>query len=368
MANEVVATCEQIYNISKKLYMAAGLSEEDAALSATNHAVASARGLDTHGINRVPNYLGILADGRQIKVDAELKLIAQKGSLAYYDADDGHGPVMAAKAMNETIERAREYGSAVSSVKNGNHFGCGAQYLLQAAEQNMIGMVISNTLWACAPFGGKEKVLGNSPWGVIFPGGKKYPDPITLDMANVVATFGKCQLKLLAGEPLPPGWAIDKDGNDTTDPAAPLTKGGALMPFGGIKGYCITVMWELMAAALSGAEYAPEIGPHYEKETMAPAKLGYFFMAIDPAAIRPFEEFQDDVDRYVEMIKNCATKDGVEEVFMPGEIENRKIRERKINGVPMAEGTVKNLIDTCVRWKLLPEGATAEDLLRLGSC
>jgi LDH2 family malate/lactate/ureidoglycolate dehydrogenase len=184
-----------------------------------------------------------------------------------------------------------------------------------------------------------------------------------IDAACSTVAGGKIEIQIRKGEPLPLGWAVDKDGNDTTDPM-PLVRGeGALLPFGGVKGYCLNTMFEMLAAVLPGAATGVDVG--YPAVNKHPHEnIGYFFLAIDPARFRPLEDLKKDIGYYNDKLKSTSPKEGVAEVFLPGEIEFGNVKKREVDGVDLNINVVKDLLRIGIEYGRLPEDATIDDVFK----
>ena len=178
---------------------------------------------------------------------------------ASVDGDNGFGFVVAHRAMAEAIEMAREYGIGLASVRHSNHFGMAASYVLQAIRAGMMSLVFTNASSAMPPWGGRDPVLGTSPFAAGAPGGKL--PGFLVDMAPAVAARGKIRLAQKRGEPIPEGWALDKEGRPTTDPAAALDD-GVVLPMAGPKGSALSMMMDIFGGVFSGSAFAGEVTNH----------------------------------------------------------------------------------------------------------
>jgi len=367
MSDTLHMSLEQIARTLTNAFLAMGFSEKDTAYATHALLTADARGVDSHGLARLEMYYGFWKTGVMVNMNAQLKVLRETPVSISFDAQDGLGIIMAEKAMERCVEKAKKSGICVITVKNGGHISMVGNYALKATEEGLIGWCISNTLSAMAPFGSREKVIGNSPWCLAFPPGNKYTDPIMLDMACAEASFGKLQLAARDGRPIPDGWAIDKDGRPTHDPNDVLQRGGSLIPFGGYKGSALAIMLELMASVLSGSPFAPGIGTgtYVLGKEAKREKIGYFFMAMDPAILRPIEDYKNSIDEYAFLIKNSKPAEGVKEVLLPGEPEARKYHRRLMEGVEMNIVVAETSMKILKELKVLPDSASLEDMLKL---
>lgn len=329
---------EALKRFGTQVMVKAGLEEPEAALFMENLLYADSRGMGSHGISRLINYsrrveCGVITPG----VDAEI--IREAPSAIAIDGHNGIGAKIARQAMDLCIQRARDTGCCVATVCNANHFGAGAFYTKYAAEQGMIAFMVSNSEAAVAPIGGAKAMLGTNPLGVAVPAARN--DPFDLDMATSVVARGKVVLAQKEGRKIPTGWAVDKDGADTTEPDAVLD-GGCMLPFGGAKGYAISLFIDLMCSCLGGALNC-RTTPHFWTDYVHPQNVGYFIVVVDPSKFLPLEEFERRVDDMLDEFKACPPAPGVERVYIPGEIEAEKERVSQRSGIELSDAVAAEL-------------------------
>lgn len=329
---------DKLKKFGAAVMVAAGLGEDEADLFVDNLLYADSRDMGSHGISRLINYskrvqCGVITP----KVNAEV--VKEAPSCLVIDGHNGIGAKIARQAMDLCIERAKTTGCCVATVRNGNHFGAGAFYTKYAAQKGMIAFMVSNSEAAVAPIGGAKAMLGTNPLGVAVPAMRN--DPFDLDMATSVVARGKVVLAQKEGRKIPLGWAVDKNGADTTDPNAVLDS-GCMLPFGGAKGYAISLFIDLMCSCLGGSLNC-RTTPHFWTDYEHPQNVGYFITVIDPSKFLPLEEFEDRVDDMLEEFKNCPTAPGVSRVFVPGEIEAGKERVSAAEGIELSDAIVDEL-------------------------
>lgn len=329
---------QTLKEFGKQVMIRAGLEQDEADVFMENLLFADARGIGSHGISRLINYskrvaCGVIAPG----VDAEV--VREAPSCLVIDGHNGIGAKIARQAMDLCITRARETGCCVAAVFNGNHFGAGAFYTKYASDQGMIAFVVSNSEAAVAPIGGAQAMLGTNPLSVAVPAGRN--DSFNLDMATSVVARGKVVLAQKNGQSIPKGWAVDKNGVETTDPDAVLD-GGCMLPFGGAKGYAISLFIDLMCSCLGGALNC-RTTPHFWTDYEHPQNIGYFMVVIDPGKFLPVEEFTGRVDDMLEEFKACPPAAGVERVYVPGEIEAGKERVSLELGIELSDAVAEEL-------------------------
>ena len=249
--------------------------------------------------------------------------------------------------MKLTIEKARTANVAATTVFRHGHIGRLASYPLMAAEAGMIGMITADSGRSpkhVAPFGGREARLGTNPISFAVP--SNLDGPLVLDMATSAVAAGKVSLAAARGKPMPVGWVLDKDGKNTTDPAA-LRAGGALLPLGGsegFKGTGLAVIVEILCGLLTGLGYGVEpTGRHND---------GCFMAVFNVEAFRPLARFKDEVTEFAQYLKATPPSEGSPGVFYPGELEYLTERDRRANGVEVEEATWKKLAELAAGYGL----------------
>lgn len=312
---------------------------------------ADLRGVDSHGVARLETYIANF-EGGGFNPDPEIRVERVGDGTALVDADDGPGQTAGVVAMDEAMAMADDCGIGASFVSRSNHFGTAAYYTQRAAEADYVGIAATNVGSDVAPFGGSDAVLGTNPISYAVPSNQGFP--ITLDMATSVVAMGKIDHVASAeGTDIPDDWALDEDGEPTTDPDAVK----ALRPVGGPKGYGLAIGVDVLCGLLSGARTSPEIGPLYDEfdESM---ELGHFMLALDVSQLVDPDVFRELVDQYAARLKTTATRDGFDEVLLPGEPEARAREENERRGVPISKSTFESLEHLAAEHDLeLPEPA-----------
>lgn len=224
-----------------------GVTATNAATVAKCLVAADLRGVDTHGINRIPSYMARVRAG-VLDASASPELTKLTPVVAQVDGRNGFGFLSASLGIQAACEMAREFGVGMVSVKRSNHFGMSAWIVQQAIDAGMMSLVFTNSSPALPVFGGRTKLMGVSPIACGAPGGKERP--FILDMAPSVAARGKIYKAKRRGEKIPLDWALDAEGRPTDDPAAAL--GGVMLPMGGPKGSALSIMMDVFSGVLSG--------------------------------------------------------------------------------------------------------------------
>jgi LDH2 family malate/lactate/ureidoglycolate dehydrogenase len=314
-----------------------GVPPEDAAVSAKCLVLADLRGVDTHGLVRLPGYLERIRRGL---VDPKPALAPERVTpvAAALDGRNALGFVVGTRAMAEAIAMARASGIGIVSARRSTHFGMAATYVLQALAAGMASLVFTNASRAMPPWGGREALLGTSPLAAGVPGGRLAP--FVLDMSPAVAARGKIRIAEKRGEKIPLGYALDADGRPTTDPTAALA--GVVLPIGGPKGSGLAMLMDIFCGVLSGAAFAGDVGDQY-KAFDRPQDVGHFFLAMRPDLFVPMDEVRARMDVLVERIKACPKAEGFDEILMPGEIEAREEAKRRKGGIPYAASEIAAL-------------------------
>lgn len=275
----------------------AGASDAAARTTADALVDAQARGLGSHGLSRVPQYAGFLQNGRANGM-AKPAIIAEQAATVLIDAGNGLAFPACALAVETAIGKARSAGSCVAAVTNSHHFGVAAWHLHAVAEAGMIGLAMGNSPAAMPVPGGRRALLGTNPLAACFPRPANTPLIIDLSMSEVAR--GKIMVAAKEGKPIPTGWAVDKDGQATTDAKAALA--GSMLPLGSstgsAKGGMLALMIELLAISLTGAHFGAEADSFFEAEGNQP-RLGQCFFVINPGAMAGTETYQSRVESLV---------------------------------------------------------------------
>ena len=291
------------------------------------------KGFTSHGLGRFPQYIRGIKVGH-IQIDGEYEIVQETESIALIDGKSLFGQYIAHEAMMMAIEKAKNTGIAAVGTFNANHFGITGYYSDLAIRNDTIGIVICNTEPGVAPIGGKKAILGTNPIAIGIPS-ETY---IAVDMATSVSARGKLLEAKRKGEEIPPNTAIDKDGNPTTDPEAAL--GGSILPFGGIKGYALSLMIEIMSGPLVNAAFGTKVtgtaGDYKEN-----CNKGDLFVAIDPSKFVPIEQFKEDVEEFVTEIRESG------DTFIPGDLEVKRIAENEVKGLDIDEKLYDTLKEIC---------------------
>ncbi len=321
-------------------YRKAGVPAAEAEIVAGLLARSDLRGVETHGVTRLPIYIKRLQK-RYVRKECQLATVKDKGPTALLEAYGSMGHIVAYRAMEMAIAKAEEYGLSWVSVKDSGHFGVAGLFPMMAVEKDFIGYVVSNSAPMMFPWGGRERILGNNPLAYAIPA-DRHP-PVVLDFSLGVVSSGKLILARKKGEKIPLGWAVDKEGLPTDDPYEGYEGGGSLMPVGGHKGYGMALVLEMLTAVLTGGKQTRRIKSLYEEDETGIQGTCHSFMAIDPDCFIGRDKFKREMDLYIKGIKDSAKAKNCSEILMPGEPELRTETERLKEGIPLAKATMKEL-------------------------
>lgn len=322
-----------------------GVAPQDAAIVADSLVSAELTGLQSHGVQRVKFYTDSMEAGGT-DPRCRIKTIRDFPGGALLDAQGALGIVAAYRAMELAIQKAKDVGIGIVNVRNSNHCSCTAYYIRMAAKENMLAIVSSNAPKSMAPWGSREKYLGTNPLAV---GAPTHGDPVMIDMATSVVARGKIILADKKGDSIPEGWAIDVDGHPTTDAAKALE--GCVLPFGGAKGSGIAMMIDVFSGVLSGAAYGSHIhNPFAHPEV--PMDTGHCMIAIDISRFQDPEEFKTTMDTYRSEVKGLKPAAGMEEIFMPGEIECNNYRKNLEAGPQLSLAVYRELEGLCEKLRI----------------
>ena len=313
------APIDRLHAFGERVYRHAGLSDDDARTVVDVQLTADLRGVDTHGFQRLPWYVERLLAGEN-NPRPELRVVNESSVSLAIDADNGLGQLVCVRVMELALQKANEAGLAVATIRNSNDWGCGAYYPMMAAAQGFVSFCTTTSVPTLAPFGARSRLLGNNPLAFAVP--RRGSPPLVLDMALTPVALGKVLRAQAEGQQIPEHWGfLDREGRPTTDPAAALR--GIIPAIGGYKGTGLSIMMNVLAGVLSGGAHtaAVDVG-----------KRGQFFLVVSPALFGDAEAFLDEIESMAGQIQASELLPGVDEVFLPGEPEERQQRQRVERG------------------------------------
>ncbi len=328
---------EQARSLVSAALEAAGASPAMAASTARALVLAEAQGQGGHGLSRVAQYAAHLRNGR-VNRTAQATVVRRHGATVLVDAQEGLAFPACDLAVAEAVSLARTQGVALVGVQNSHHCGVVVDHLRAVAQAGMVGLGLSNSPAAMPAAGGRHAIFGTNPIAAVFP--RRDADPLLIDLSLSEVARGKVMLAAKKGEPIPPGWALDADGQPTTDARAALA--GTMLPFGsglgGTKGAMLALWVELMVSALIGAHFSFEASSFFVDEGNRP-RLGQLFVVIDPGSLAGQSSFADRVEV---LVASMLSDPGVR---LPGARREEARRMAEAQGLELGADLYQMLLD-----------------------
>jgi LDH2 family malate/lactate/ureidoglycolate dehydrogenase len=335
---QLVIHAEPLRHFCTACFVQVGVPEADALIVADTLVEADLRGVHSHGVWWVKGYTERLRRGG-LNPRPRLTIVRETPAMVLLDSDGGMGQVASVAAMRHAIAKASLSGVGVATVRNSNHFGAAAYYAQLAADAGQIGFATTDAEPTMAPWGGAQKlVVGNNPLAYAIPVDEAFT--LVLDMAQSVVAWGKIFLAAQRGESIPPTWALDAAGEPTTDPHAAMA--GVLLPVGGYKGYGLALVMQVLSSVLSGATFGPTMPPMADPSTSQ--GHGHFFLALNIAHFDEPADFRQRMAQVVAEQRAAPLAQGVERIYLPGEIEHEKRQTRLTHGIPLEPYVVNALL------------------------
>jgi len=324
---------------TENIFVGYGVPPEEASIVAEQLVASNLMGLDSHGVVRIPQYVGWIRQGT-IKPGAPVSIVAEEGGTAVVDCGSNFGQVGGRRAMEVGIAKAKDCKVACALVTHCCHVGRLGYFTQMAAEEGMFALAFVNSPKAghsVVPYGGLEGRISPNPMSYAVPGPEH---PIVADMALSTTAQGKVVVYRNRGQQLPEGWIIDAAGNPSTDPDE-LFKNprGWILPIGGnvgYKGFALLLLAEILGGALAG---------HAITDDIPDGTNGACFIVIDISAFLPVERFRDLMGEMVAYMKSAPPAQGFEEVMLPGELDWRILAEREVEGIPIEPVTWQQICE-----------------------
>jgi len=329
-------------DFTAEAFAATGVPEADARKAAAALVDADLHGTVTHGLKNLRNYVASLLDGR-INPRPTMHDVGGAKAARVISADNGLGHVAGHVGMERAIELAREYGVGTVMVRDSNHYGASGYWARLPLRHNMIGFAFTTASARIAPWGGKEGLVGNNPpaWAVpshvVTPDAEVTPaetESMFLDVALSVVAGNRLDIYRRRGEPIPEGWALDKDGEPTTDAVA-ANQGGTYAPLADYKGSGMAILLSAITSFLAGAAFddqRPETGG-----------TNHWFAAYDIRQFVDPDRFASEVRGVRERVQRNPPRRGFERVYAPGDLENEKAQLHQREGIPFEQFTLDEL-------------------------
>ena len=343
----VVYKFEMLEKFCNEAFHKIGFSVEESKIISDVLLLSDLFGIESHGMQRLVRYHKGIEKGL-IKLDAKPEVIFDTPVSAVIDAKDGMGQLVGHKAMEIAIEKAKQSGVGIVTVKNSNHYGIAGYYAKMASDAGLIGFSATNSEAIMVPTFGRLAMIGSNPIAMAAPA---EPYPFFFDASTTVVTRGKLEMYNKMDKPLPEGWALDKDGHDSTDAPDVLKNivaknGGGIMPLGGSKeqsgshkGYGWGMVCEFFCSILSQGLTSNKVNQGNKSGTC------HSFMAINPAFFGSPEDIKAHFSTFLKELRESPKAEGQERIYTHGEKEVAATKDRKENGIPVNENTVVEMID-----------------------
>ena len=354
-ADSATVSAQDLTAFAANILQRLDVPEDDALLLADSLVKAELWGHSSHGMLRLPWYVERLRSGAMTPVTTP-DVVTDTGALMVLDGRDGIGQVLTDRAVTLGVERARAHGISGIAVRNSNHFGMAAYFTRRTAEAGCIGLLFTNASPAMAPWGGRVKTIGTNPWSIAAPAGRH--GVAVIDLANTAVARGKIYLAAERGQPIPDGWAADGKGVATND--ATIGIEGLILPMAGPKGYVIAFMMDVLAGVLTGSNFGDSVVGPYQPDK--PSGCGHLLLTIDIAALASPEDFAQRMEQLIDDTKAVDRAAGFEEIFFPGELEDRSLHHAARAGITLADNTIASLLSLATETGAVPPPALTSQL------
>ncbi|MGK5733245.1 Ldh family oxidoreductase [Streptomyces sp. URMC 124] len=335
-----VIHARQARTLAREAFAAAGLSVAEAEQVADALVDTSLRGIDTHGLRLLPQYLGELSTGVAAAA-ARPSVVRDRGAGLLMDAGGSLGVLAGLSAARLAAERAAEFGVAAVGVRNSNHFGAASVYTRSLARKGLVGIAVTSAASRVAPYGGVEPLFGTNPISVAAGSGD---EEFALDMATSQVCFGEVKQRRAEGRGLDGGWATDRHGRATAHPDAAY----ALSPLGGYKGQGLAMAVTLLGAVLTGTAPDWRLSQVGEGSAGESRGIGHLVLALDPAAFTGTESFGTGLTDLLTTVRTAPAATD-RPVVAPGDPQRAHARAREAHGIPLDAGTAAALGDLAAR-------------------
>jgi uncharacterized oxidoreductase len=346
-----VISAEKLLEFASQLFVSGGATAAEAKVVAASLVDANLRGHDSHGVMRIPFYIGRIQDGG-LTPGATLQIEKETPAALVCDGNWGFGQVLCHDLMQRLMAKAEAVGIACGTLRRSAHIGRLGEYAELAAARGMSALITANTHGAAqrvAPPGGKRPRLGTNPLCIGMPGGKE--GPFVLDFGTSATAEGKVRVKKIAGQPVPLGWILDPEGQPTTDPNQLYgDPPGTILPMGGdqaYKGFGLAFMIEMLCSGLSGA-------PCVHPNPPPPVGNSAMFIVIAPSHFAGAEHLFREVSQLEGYVRSVPRIDGVQQITLPGDPERSVLSGRRTQGIPLDDGNWNALLKLAAELKVTP--------------
>jgi ureidoglycolate dehydrogenase (NAD+) len=327
---DILFNAEDLQRYAAALLIGSGFGRQQAEQTAEVLVWANARGVDSHGVLRIPRYVEMVEAGT-IKPDADPAVVERKGAISVLEAARAPGATAMVAAMQEAVAQASKFGVGWCSARNITHAGAIGYYALQAAEKGFVGIVMTASGPLMAYHGSRGPAVSTNPLAIAVP---SHGEPIVLDMSTANVALGKVMAAKDAGKSIPPDWGVDAQGQPTTDPKQVAT----LTPLGGPKGSGLSLMIEILTSVLVSN---PVIAPALTGG--GAGRMNGLAIAVQINAFGQLDRFRSEAERLAQALKAVPLAAGTASILMPGERGFAEAASRRANGIPLPSGTVARL-------------------------
>ena len=294
-------------------------------------------GIDSHGVIRVPEYLARFRNGA-MNPRPEIRTLHSAPGFDVLDADNSAGYIAGRAAMSRAIELSADSAITAAGVINSNHCGATALYARMAADRGLVGIAMTNVAPNMVMPGAARPITGNNPLAIAIPTFAEFP--FVLDISLSAVAGGKLLVAAKKGEPIPLGWATDKEGRPTTDAQAGFD--GYLLPMGGHKGFGLSLAIDILCGLITGGSFQDRVKSMYRYPN-DPSRTAHLMVVIKPQAWMSRERFQERMAEFCTMVKSTPVSGEGSEILLPGELEYRSEQQRKASGIPLPAAVYEQL-------------------------
>ena len=339
----VLVSADALKRFVQEIFARKGLPEAGAATVADALVWANLRGVDSHGVSRVPRYLEMIADG-ELNPRPDIAMRNETAASVLIEADRAAGPIAMTVAMKMAVAKAKDAGIGLALVRATTHTAALGYYAVAAAQQGVAAIATAGSIPNMAYHGARAAGVSTSPLCIAVPGGAG--GPVVLDMGSGIVSLGRLLQARRLGEPIPEDWALDAEGNRTTDPA----RAEIPLPMAGPKGSGLALMVECLTSVMVAnpilADAAGRPGkPRHRQNALA--------IAIDVARFGDPAAFAGEVERLAQALKGLPREAGAAEILMPGERAARAHEQRSRDGIPLP-ATILNQLNSAAAQLGLP--------------
>ncbi len=332
---ELITTEKQLFRLSREILIASGADQQEAEIVSQILVWCDFIGRDNQGVLRLPILTKRIEEGL-IKTPCHYKIQKNSSSAALIDGKQGMGHYLAHQGMEQAIQIARETGIAFVGIRDSNFFGAGAYYVEQAASAGMIGIAASNSFPKVAAFQGVSSVLGTNPFAFSAP--RENGHNLLLDMATSASAGSTIRQCIENNEELPEGIAVDKMGNSIKNPRD--VENGTILPFGGAKGFGLSLMVEILSGIITGAGFSHGVKSMYKNMEQS-GDNGHFFIAIDINKLIPVNSYYERMETFIQLLRDSGSDE--RKVLFPGELRWEIYEKNKKSGLAINPDTIVEL-------------------------